>query len=126
MKWKEIIKKSKNNLLLIENSEGRITSTMKKGLYDIVIAKTEYDIDLALQSNNFEVIWIDYDLTRIWKIRNRENSLNVLKKYSRYLEQSGVKLIVIHSWNPIGIYKLYNEFKNLDIEIIVKKHWKMF
>lgn len=126
MRWSTIIKQSKNTLL-IENSKRRIIKTVfRKGIDIKSVATNEEEIDFAMQEFNFETLWVDYDLTRIWKLKNRQNSLRALKKYSCYLKDSGVKLIVIHSWNPIGVYKLYKEFKNLEIKIIIKRHWKMF
>lgn len=124
--WKEIISRS-NNTILVENSTGRIKSTLKSGLKAICVAATASQLDLALQDNSYKnyTLWLDYDLTRIWKIGHRVNTLDTIKKYKKLLKESGCQLIVIHSWNPWGRRLLEKELRGCGVEIIVKRHWRI-
>jgi len=127
MTWNEIINKS-NNTILVENSKGRIKSTLKSGLAPLYICTTAKEMALALEDmpKCEYTLWLGYDLTRIYKPFKRSNSLEIIKIYKEYLKESGCKLVVIHSWNPWGRKLLKKELGGLVDEIIIKRHWKAF
>ena len=125
MHWNEIVCKS-HNVLLVENSRGRIiasSNALGSRLADIAI--TESGLKGCLQSENFNTLWLDYDLTRIWHIGHRETSYNVLKEYKGVIVASGIRLVVVHSWNIFGAKKLAKLFDGTRIEVIVKRHWRI-
>ena len=124
MDWGTIIKESKD-VVLVENSIPRIRATLN--LMNVVAVVTdEYELENVLLNYKFNTIWLDYDLTRIFKPFHRQTSLNVIKTYKRALQNAGCKLIVIHSWNPFGRKRLYNELRDLGIKIVIKRHWRIF
>ena len=126
MTWQEIIKRSPNTIL-VENSKGRIKSSLKAGLKPYCVATDAKSMALALEDNPHKEysLWLDYDLTRIWKIGKRSNSLEIIKIYKDWLKESGCKLIVIHSWNPWGRLILQRELGGIGVEIILKRHWRV-
>lgn len=119
MKWNEIIKKS-NKILMVENSLGRIKSTLKKDIDLHGIATTNSQFESMMATGKFNTLWLDYDLDRIF-IPNHEKTINVIEKHKDDLET--FDLIVIHSWNPFGARALKKELQGLNVEIIIKKHW---
>lgn len=113
------------NILLVENSNGRIKSTLKNVRSITCVAATEDQVIRALNSKDkFDTIMLDYDLTRIWCPVFRQNSLRAIKAYRGTLK---VKRVIIHSWNPLGVRRLRKYFKinYPDIHVIVLKHWRM-
>jgi hypothetical protein len=122
VKWNEIIKRSKD-MLLVEDSKKRIESTKLKSLDWFDIARDEKCFEYYLLNKNYKTLWLDYDLTRIWKLKDRQNSYSIIKKYKNYFKNSHIELIVIHSWNPLGAIKLYLALRGLGIKIVVKRHW---
>ena len=126
MKWKTIIEKS-NKVLMIENSEKRIDSTGNKIINLLFVYTTNKNFDIGLKNDILEIfdtLWLDYDLDRIWK-RNHDKTIDVIRENKELLKNSNLKLIVIHSWNPWGRKLLQKELKDLDVEIILKRHWKI-
>ena len=77
MTWEDIIKESKD-LLVVENSWRRIKATYKRILPWFVVPNLE-DLEFILNNVKIQTLWLDYDLTRIWKIGHRrwdiENSI---------------------------------------------------
>ncbi|MFA6369062.1 MAG: hypothetical protein WCX20_01655 [Candidatus Shapirobacteria bacterium] len=124
MTWEDIIKESKD-LLVVENSWRRIKATYKRILPWFVVPNLE-DLEFILNNVKIQTLWLDYDLTRIWKIGHRVNTLATINKYKGTFKERGIKLIVIHSWNPWGRWLLKRALKGTGIKVILKRHWKMF
>lgn len=113
-------------VFILEDSRHRIKKfeeNLKE--HDIIIKTNTFDATKYIMENYFDydVMMLDHDLGhRIFCSKYNKNTGHTFIKAikNRIYASKKLKVIIIHSWNPFGAYRMYKELKDCNKIIIWK------
>lgn len=102
-------------IFILENSNNRIKVFRKRlsqHMYcihrDASSAIERFQTDVA-----FDVLFLDYDLVHPVAFSKKNTGLFFIEQTKKLIKESRrLKTIIIHSWNPLGAWKMKKALKN--------------